>query len=42
MVLQQLREHNLFFETKEMRIQQNDNGIPRTYHSRRKTVNGPN
>jgi hypothetical protein len=29
------------FETKEMRIQQDNNGISWTYHSRRKTVNGP-
>jgi hypothetical protein len=29
------------FETKEMRVQQNDNGIPQTYYSGRKTVNGP-
>jgi hypothetical protein len=29
------------FETKEMRIQQDDYGIPQTYHPRRKTVNGP-
>jgi hypothetical protein len=29
------------FETKEMLIQQDNNGIPRTYYSRRKTVNGP-
>jgi hypothetical protein len=29
------------FETKEMRVQQNNDGIPRTYHSRRKTINGP-
>jgi Reverse transcriptase (RNA-dependent DNA polymerase) len=29
------------FETKEMRVQQNNDGIPRTYHSRGKTVYGP-
>jgi hypothetical protein len=29
------------FETKEMRVQQNNDGIPQTYHSRRKTINGP-
>jgi hypothetical protein len=29
------------FETKEMQIQQDDNGISWTYHLRRKTVNGP-
>jgi hypothetical protein len=36
-----IMETQSLFETKEMRIQQNDNGIPRTYHSRRKTANGP-
>jgi Reverse transcriptase (RNA-dependent DNA polymerase) len=39
-VLQRLREHDLF-KTKKMWIQQVDNGVPRTYYSRRKTVDGP-
>jgi hypothetical protein len=29
-----------FVETKEMRIQQDDDGIPWIYHPKRKTVNG--
>jgi hypothetical protein len=29
-----------FLETKEMQIQQDNDRIPQTYHSERKTVNG--
>jgi hypothetical protein len=29
------------FKAEEMRIQQDNNGVSQTYHSRRKTVNGP-
>jgi hypothetical protein len=30
-----------FLEAKGMRTQQDDDGIPWTYHSERETVNGP-
>jgi hypothetical protein len=29
-----------FSKAKEMRVQQDDNGIPQTYHPGRKTING--